>query len=253
MKIFSIFLLVLFSYAYWLEPVWIEVTHHILPADIKNKLRIAHLTDLHIRSLGYREEKIRIILEKEAPDVILVSGDSISENANYREAGNFLRTLQAPLGVWLVNGNWEHWRPSREESEAFNASGIRLLNNSAEKLTDGVWLVGIDDELAGNPDLKKAFRNVPDNAFKIGLFHSPTFFDRSYSHFNIALAGHTHGGQIRLPFLPPLWLPEGSGRFVAGWYPKGNSKMYVSRGLGNSIFDVRFLCRPELPIIELGL
>jgi len=240
------------AYAHWVEPVWVEVSRHFIKADLKNPLRIAHVSDLHIRSTGYREAKILSILEQERPDVVLISGDSVDENANYQAVGDFLGKIRATLGVWLVKGNWEHWRPSEEEIEIYRTAGVRLLNNVAEKLAENVWVVGVDDESSGTPDLEKALKNVPKNAFTIGLFHSPAFFDQSSRHFTLALAGHTHGGQVRLPFLPPLWLPEGSGRFVAGWYGRDNAKMYVSRGLGNSILDIRFLCRPELPIIEIG-
>ena len=62
------------------------------------------------------------------------------------------------------------------------------------------------------------------------------------------LAGHTHGGQIRFPGFPPLWLPSGSGAFASGWYPKGKNRLYVSRGIGVAMPPVRFACRPELAI-----
>jgi len=242
---------VIFGYSYWIEPVWIEVSRHAVKADIKDSLTIAHLSDLHIRSLGSRESKILEILEQEKPNAVVITGDSVAENGNYQAVGTFLKKIRVPLGVWLVNGNWEHWRPSDEDTSIYQSAGVHFLNNSAEQLVNDVWLVGVDDELAGQPDLKSVYE-IPKNAFRIGLFHSPSFFDESSEHFDLVLAGHTHGGQIRLPFLPPLWLPEGSGRFVSGLYRKGNSQMYVSRGLGNSIIDVRLLCRPELSIIKIS-
>lgn len=156
------------------------------------------------------------------------------------------------MGVWAVRGNWEHWRPSDEEAQAYRSGGVRLLNNGSEQLVEDIWLVGIDDALAGKPDVLGALRSVPSNAFKIALIHSPSLFDRSSERFDLVLAGHTHGGQLRLPLLPPLWLPDGAGRFVSGWYGKGGSRMYVSRGLGNSIVDARFFCRPELTFLDLG-
>jgi uncharacterized protein len=243
----------LFSYAHWVEPRWIEVSYHRFREEKKKSIRIAHVSDLHIRSIGGREANLLAILEREKPDAILISGDSVDENANYRAVGDFLREMRAPLGIWLVKGNWEHWRPNEKEKELYFAAGVRFLDNSAEKLAEDVWVVGVDDESAGSPDLKKAFKGVPKDALTIGLFHSPAFFDHSSQYFNLALAGHTHGGQVRLPFLPPFWQPEGSGGYVAGWYKVGDSKMYVSRGLGTSILDIRFFCRPELPIVEIGI
>ena len=236
-------------YARLVEPIWIEVTRHSIRAEIKKPLLIAHISDLHIRSIGHRESKILQILETEKPDVVLVTGDSVTDNGNYHSVNDFLGKIRAPLGVWTVDGNWEHWRPSKDVGIT-QSPNIRHLKNAAAKLTEKVWIVGLDDEFAGNPDLAATI-DVPNSAFKIGLFHSPSFFEKAFKHFELALAGHTHGGQIRIPFLPPVWLPEGSGNFVAGWYKRGRSQMYVSRGLGNSILEVRFFCRPEVALIKL--
>jgi len=71
------------------------------------------------------------------------------------------------------------------------------------------------------------------------------------SRVNLCLTGHTHGGQVRLPFLKPLWLPKGCGRFVEGWYEELGSCIYVNRGLGTSLLPVRFLCRPEITFITI--
>ncbi len=205
---------------------------------------------MHIQSIGYRETKILQILETEKPDVVFVTGDSVSDNGNYPAVKSFLEKIHAPLGVWTVDGNWEHWRPNKEPVNIYRAANVRHLKNAAEQLAENVWVIGLDDELAGKPDLNAA-STVPQPAFKIGLFHSPSFFEEAFEHFDLVLAGHTHGGQVRIPFLPPLWLPEGSGKFVSGWYARGRSQMYVSRGLGNSLFEVRFFCRPELALITL--
>mgnify|MGYP003393456471 CR=1 FL=1 len=163
-----------------------------------------------------------------------------------------MKELRAPLGVFLVRGNWEHWRPHPDELKIYAEAGIHFLDNSNHQVRDEFWIIGLDDNLAGAPNLGKATPGLPKNAFKIGLFHSPDFFSTHSDSFDLVLAGHTHGGQIRIPFLPPLWLPEGSGPYVEGWYAAGSkAKMYVSRGIGNSVLEIRFFCRPELPIIEI--
>ncbi len=240
-------------YAHWIEPIWIEVTHHTLKAKIKTPLKIAHLTDLHISEYGYRERNLLKLLRNEVPDVILISGDSISQDGNYIIVSKFLRELSAPLGVWLVRGNWEHWHPNENELKIYTEVGIHFLNNANAQIRRDISIIGLDDSTAGNPDMNAAFTSVPDSNFKIGVFHSPAYFSRHASAFDLVLAGHTHGGQVRIPFLPPLWVPQGSGPYIEGWYSgKGtDSKMYVSRGIGNSILELRFLCRPELPIIIL--
>jgi len=241
----------LFIYAHWIEPNWIDVSHHRVKIKHSKSLRLAHLSDLHIRSLGFREARILSILEKEKPDAILITGDSVAENANYLAVSIFLKQMHAPLGVWLVKGNWEHWRSNDNDEYLLESVGVELLNNSAKKLQDNIWLVGLDDETAGQPNLTQALRDVPAGALTLGMFHSPAFFDQVDQRFDLILAGHTHGGQVRLPFFPPFWLPEGSGRFVEGWYGNQVLRMFVSRGLGNSILDIRLFCRPELAIIDL--
>ena len=99
-------------YAHWIEPNWIEVSRHSVAANIPRRLKLAHLSDLHIRSLQSRELKIQSLLAKENPDAILITGDSVAENANYEAVSRFLQGIHAPLGIWIVRGNWEHWRPN---------------------------------------------------------------------------------------------------------------------------------------------
>lgn len=239
------------SYALWIEPFWIEVNRHSVQARVLSPLRIAHLSDLHVRGFGRRELKTLSLLASEKPDAILITGDSIAEDGNYSALREFLQRLKAPLGVWATRGNWEHWRPNENEADFYTSTHVNWLDNAAAPLRQDVWVIGLDDSLAGNPDLKAALSDVPTHVYKIGMIHSPDFFDRMGQSFDLTLAGHTHGGQLRLPFLPPPWLPEGSGRYVWGWYENEAQKMYVNRGLGNSIIDARFLARPEIAVFDL--
>ncbi len=245
--------LVLALDAFWIEPNWIEVTHYQIHAPLGAPLKIAQLSDLHTRGLGRRERRILAILEAEKPDLIVVTGDSVSSwRTSYPKCREVLARLHAPLGVWLVRGNWENWRPVKNERAFYEAAGVRLLVNASQAVQPDVWLVGLDDPWSGTPRPEAALAGVPPGTFTIALFHSPYFFDWMAGRCNLALAGHTHGGQVRLPLVRPLWLPGGCGRFLAGWYVERGSQMYVSRGLGMSVLPMRFLCRPELAIITLG-
>lgn len=242
----------LFVYARWVEPRWIEVTHHHIQANIERPFKIVQLSDLHTYEFGPRETKVLDILHAENPDVILISGDTISNGGDWKSVGILLKQLRAPFGVFIVRGNWEHWRPDPAELKTYQDSNVIFLNNEAQSLSANIWVVGIDDALSGEPDKRKAFKNVPPEAFRIALFHSPSYFDSlDDQRVDLGLAGHTHGGQIRLPFLPPFWLPEGSGNYVESWYTRGSNRMYVSRGVGNSILEFRFACRPEISVFYL--
>jgi predicted MPP superfamily phosphohydrolase len=90
--------------------------------------------------------------------------------------------------------------------------------NSNGEVRDGVWFIGFDDLYAGTPDLKKAFAGVPESAYKIALFHSPVYFETEAGHSDLVLAGHSHGGQVRLPFIGELYSPPFCGKFMEGWY-----------------------------------
>ena len=239
-------------YAFWIEPYWIEVTHHTISAPLASPIKIAHLTDLHTYGLGRRELKMLEVLKDEQPDLIAITGDSISVSSNYPGLRDVLSQMHAPLGVWIVRGNHEDWYPIKDEQEFYKFAGTTLLLNSSREVCPGVWLVGFDDLFGGKPDADKGFGGVPEPAYKIALFHSPTFIESAAGRCDLALAGHTHGGQVRIPFVGPLWLPPFSGEFVAGWFEREGTRMYVSRGVGTSILDVRFLSRPEIAIITVG-
>jgi predicted MPP superfamily phosphohydrolase len=102
------------------------------------------------------------------------------------------------------------------------------------------------------PNLDAALHTVPPCTYVIAAFHAPAFFDTVAGRVPLVLAGHTHGGQVRLPLIPAFWLPRGSGRFLEGWYAERGSRMYVSRGIGTSFLPIRFRSSPELAIITVG-
>ncbi len=243
---------VLLADAFLVEPNWIDVSRYDVPARVQAPLKIAQLSDLHTYGLGWRERRMLEILNREKPDVILITGDTLASNGgNYQMCRLVYQRLHAPLGVWFVRGNWENWRPLRHEREYYQSAGIHLLVNQSAELRKDVWLVGLDDPLTGTPALAKALRGIPEGVFTIVMFHSPGYFHRIAGQMDLCLAGHTHGGQVRIPFMYPLWLPGGVGRYLEGWYVERGTRMYVSRGLGMSVFPVRFNCRPELAFITL--
>ncbi|MGD0908869.1 MAG: metallophosphoesterase [Candidatus Acidiferrales bacterium] len=245
--------------AYFVEPNRIEVTHSWVEAPLDRPLKIAHLTDLHTSGLGRPERKLLNLLDVEQPDAIVITGDSLGWGHNaYDRIRPLLSRLHAPLGVWLVRGNWENSYPLRDnypvhdEHAFYSQLGIHFLLNQAEPIRPDIWLVGLDDPSNGTPDLDAAMRTVPKGVYAIAAFHAPGFFDEIAGRVPLVLTGHTHGGQVRLPFVPVFWLPRGSGRFLEGWYGEQGSKMNVSRGIGMSGLPIRFRCRPELSMITVG-
>jgi predicted MPP superfamily phosphohydrolase len=238
-----------------IEPYRVETTHSVIYGAVSAPLKIAQLTDLHTYGLGRRERRMLSILADEKPDAIVITGDSLAGyGGNYQDIAEVYKQLHAPLGVWFVRGNWENdhpIRPARRERGFYDDAGVHLLVNANAQLRPDIWLIGLNDPSSGAVRLDAAMAGVPQNAYKIALFHAPGFFDHIAGKVDMVLAGHTHGGQIHIPFVKPFWLPHDSGRYLAGWYEDGSSKMYVSRGLGMSAVPIRFLCRPEVAIITV--
>jgi uncharacterized protein len=255
MKIFKsillIFLLSLVGYMSVVEPLWIETTFHRIDAPVEKRVRILQLTDLHMKDLGFVEKKVLRLVKDLHPDLIVLTGDITSSEMDEKDSLHFLSKLTAPQGVFFVSGYKEYWSPHNQLGELLKKAGVTNLNNLNYKIQDNLFLVGLDDALKGKLDEYQAFQGIPAHAIKIAIFHTPTHFDLLYKKINIALSGHTHGGQIRLPTLAPIWLPAGSGTYDQGWFKKETSSMYVSRGIGMTGLPFRLLSRPEIAVFDI--
>ena len=256
----------LLLYAWAIEPNWIDVTRHEvwfknLPEEF-NGLVVAHLSDLHMRGYGARERHVRELLADAKPGLIVATGDFTLEGSDPAALRRFLEDLgkQKPaFGIWAVLGNHDHWYPLAASDDAvrkfFSDAGVALLVNEwgrIGKKLDTLTLVGVDDPFTGADNLGDALRGTQRTPFAILLTHSPQMFMKAdLTKFDLVLTGHTHGGQVRLPGIGPLWLPAGSEGYGSGWFYGINAQMYVSRGVGTSILPIRFLCRPELALITL--
>jgi predicted MPP superfamily phosphohydrolase len=240
----------LLVYAFFVEPFAVELTHHTLAGDVNQPLRIAQVSDLHSRGFGTRERAVVGLLDQAAPDLIVVTGDVV-DGGSLEPTRELFRRLRAPLGVWVVRGHSERAHPVGDELAFYKSLGAHLLDNQGAAVRDDLWLVGLDDPATGHPDLSAALAGAPPAAFKIALFHAPDHFADVAGLFHLALAGHTHGGQVHLPGFGPLWLPAGGHTYVQGWYTKNRSQLYVSRGIGTTNVPARFLSRPEVALIEI--
>src|SRR2546426_171379 len=141
--------------------------------------------------------------------------------------------------------------------KAYGIAGVELLYNSTTRIRVGnasLTVVGIDDPVRGDPDVVAATRGLAGRAPCLWVLHAPGYVDTIHAGVvprpAAVLSGHTHGGQVRLPFYTPF-TPYGSGRFVAGWYRDTLAPLYVSRGIGTVGLPARLFCPPELPIFTL--
>lgn len=238
--------------AFFIEPSWPKlVKHEATLAGLTAPVRVVVLADLHTKEIGRLERRVLAIVEREKPDLILLPGDLAHGYGTPRDAATFVAKLSAPLGVWAVPGNWDYWRGGRDAgAEAYRAAGATFLRDETVRVRGDLVLAGLDDTLGGHPDPARVLAFSSSGAV-IVLMHEPGLFDRVAGHAPLTIAGHTHGGQGRLPLWGPITLPPGSGRYEDGWYEQSGSRMYVSRGIGTSIVRARFLCRPEVTLLTL--
>ena len=256
MKIVKIIIFIipafLLIYSIGFEPYQLEETFHEVTLGHNGKtLLLAHVTDLHTDGLGVVEQKLINSIYAKKPDIILITGDIATPSGTSEGYQAVLSKFKAPLGVYFVQGNWEYWEPIKDLERILKETDIVDLTNKNIHLNNDLWLVGLDDELAGSPDLS-AYKQVPGGSKIISMFHSPLLFTSLNNKTDLAFAGHSHGGQIRIPYLGALWLPDGTGKYETGWFQEKRGRMYVSRGIGNSILPIRFNCKPEIAFIKIN-
>jgi len=251
-----------------IHPVAIRLPR--LPACF-DRLGVAVLADLHAAPGRTGEAHVTAAVRtvnSAKPDLVVLLGDTVHCAEHAHRYVPLLADLRARHGVWATLGNHEHgfiwysrFRPHsstlsiEEWRRLYREAGIRLLVNEAHALEkDGarLWLVGVDDAYSGHDDLPAALAGVDANEASIIFTHSPDLLDRPrVLEADLTLAGHTHGGQVRLPFLGPLWAPCRNPRQrSAGLITVNGATAYVSRGLGEG-FPLRFRCPREMPLLTL--
>ena len=244
----------------WYEPQALQVERSHLPSALPGgRVRMVQVSDLHLSTFDSYFDKVVKQVAALQPDLIVLTGDYLEEERNIRGVLNFLKALHAPHGVYAVQGNWEYW--SRLEGENlrrhFAGVGVKLLINERADLEikgRALSIYGLDYP-SPTDYLNRLQANINPERYNVLLSHVPAFAHEQLDrHINLVLCGHTHGGQVRLPFLPPFYLPRYSGRFVAGYYrvTEHQIPLYVSRGVGTSVLPLRFLCRPEIGLFEIG-
>ena len=233
-----------------------------------NNYRIIQLSDFHNTTSKKLTNQLVEEITKEEPNIIVITGDLIdSRRTNVDVVINFLGKIKDIAPIYYVSGNHES-RISEYETlkKEMNGLGINLLDNKVieiQKKDDIINLIGIDDPSFSNTievddceiieDQIKSV-NYDENFYTILLSHRPEAF-KTYVNENINLifSGHAHGGQIRLPFIGGIFVPNQGffPKYTSGKYEEKNTTMIVSRGIGNSLFPFRINNRPELIVVEL--
>lgn len=248
--------------AFWLETNFIEWTEHDISESESNKIKAIHLTDLHLHSIKSVHKSIAERINQERPDVIFFTGDSVERNKNLPVLEDFLNLINAHIPKIAILGNKEYsGRIDLQELKNTYGryNGKILVNESLIFETEDrkINILGIDDFVCGHPDFTKSTQNIDSSLTTVILNHCPVYrkeIDQISVSLNIKpnliLSGHTHGGQITF-FGKPFFTPFGSGNYVKGWYNNEISKMYVSKGVGTTIYPVRFGARAEASIFYI--
>lgn len=243
------------AWGYFVEPYRVEVTRHELTTSklsAGTTLKIVHLSDLHIDEEGPRELAIPGLVNGEKPDIILLTGDYVNNStADTKDVfARLLGKLEAPLGIYAIAGNWDLFR-GFQSLAVLREQGVLQMDGMSEVLLhegDRIRITGLlhAQHVEGLRD---------DSTFHIGLHHTPDEIERMAGHVDLYLCGHTHGGQIRLPFFGALLtLSRFWKRYEMGRYEVGTTTLYVHRGIGmegGGAPRVRFLSRPEIAVFEV--
>jgi uncharacterized protein len=243
------------------EPYQLAVERHAvglkrLPREMDG-LRIVHLSDIHHSPFTGREQVERAVEVANSlqPDIIALTGDYVSHEREYvQPCAEMLGKLRARRGVYACLGNHDNWVDADLVTDLFTLAGIRVLNNEGLHFEDrgaSFWLAGVQDTMVGLEDLPLALAGSSADEMKLLLAHNPVILRRAArAGVDLVLSGHTHGGQV-------TWRSERSAsgrvrrRILRGLGRRGETQIYVTRGLGTVVLPVRYGCLPEVSLLTL--
>ncbi|MFC1568850.1 metallophosphoesterase [bacterium] len=254
---------VLGSYSFAVERYWIQVNTYRVPVprlpDAFQGFRIVHLTDLHFGFL-MPQKMIQKVIQKanEIPrDLIVCTGDYVREydaHSKVDKVWPLLSELHAPYGVHSVLGNHDHWSSFEQSLEWMTQTGQNLRHQSRiiQKSGEQFWLGGAGDFWEDELGIDTAFRDTPNEDCKIVLAHNPDSADQQYkTRIDLMLSGHTHGGQVRIPYFTKRILPVINKQYSYGFIHGQKTNVFISRGIGWAVTPFRFNCPPEIAVLIL--
>jgi predicted MPP superfamily phosphohydrolase len=253
-----------YGYAKRIEPGWIEVSNvglalPRLPVGFEG-YRIAQISDIHMGDWMDRDKLAEVVgmANSLKPDLIALTGDFVTHSADRsaQDLVEMLGALAAADGVAGVLGNHDHWSDPAVVRQVLKESGIINVSNGVHTLQRGrglLHIAGVDDVWKQQDRLDVVLERLPAEGGAILLAHEPDFADTSATtgRFDLQISGHSHGGQVVLPFAGPLRLPFLGRKYPLGLYRVGSMLQYTNRGVGMVTPHVRFNCRPEITLFTL--
>jgi predicted MPP superfamily phosphohydrolase len=243
----------LVGYSIW-ESFQVRLVHYELRSQRlkgNDDFRIAHISDLHMTRFGSRERKALDLIRNFRPEVIALTGDLIPLGKGLKEAEKFLKELCEIAPVFAVEGNLEVINGvSQHFAQVLRKLGGYWLSNEAVQFREGIWVAGTADPHWHCDNIVKTLSDVPENAFCVLLSHSPDVACYPEAKgVDLILCGHTHGGQVRLPLIGPLYIRA---RCIPKAWAWGKHELterttlITTNGVGTTRLPIRFLCPPEV-------
>lgn len=228
--------------------------------------RLAQISDIHMggwMNCNHLQQVADLVMAQK-PDVLLITGDflkgrSFSETTSpgINDLIKVLRPLAGSIPTFAVLGNHDYLISAKAIREMLSTCRITDLSNTVfvlEHQGESLHLCGVDDIRHGNVRLQDVLAQLDEQSFAILLAHEPDFADLSAAtgKFDLQISGHSHGGQIVLPFYGPPRLPDSGRKYPSGLYKVGNMFQYTNRGVGTDRFAIRINCPPEITVFVLS-
>jgi len=258
----------LYTYARFIEPNMLNVHYENISNELisknTNDVKILQFSDTHLSEYFNIEDLQKVVdkINEEKPDIVIFTGDLIDHYYNYSYTGNIsqiwevLSNIKAPLGKYAVYGNHDYGGGAEKVYKDImeNSGFITLVNESVILKQYNLNIIGLDDSIFGNLDIEKLNELIDDGFFNIVISHEPDVIDimLEYS-IDLFLSGHSHGGQVHIPFVKSILPPLGE-KYIKGIYEfenHRNTKLYVNVGIGTSQIPFRFMAVPELSVFTL--
>ena len=239
--------LLLATDARWVEPTWIK-TRYVRLGALKPTHRVVHFTDVHHKGdRAYLHAVVRTI-NALSPDIVCFTGDLIEETRHLAEALEILAGIKSP--VYGVPGNHDYWSraPFDGIAKCFAATGGAWLLDQHQVTRDGKFsILGATCLSSHQPPIK-----TNPTTRNIFLMHYPAWVKKLRGQqFDLLLAGHSHGGQVRIPFFGPILVPFGVDHYDRGLFHTDAGPLYVNPGIGWFPVPIRFNCRPEITVFDI--
>ena len=243
-------------YARFFERHWVETVAITVEVGMGEPLTAAVLGDFHFDPL-YETDYLRAVMASVQaldPDLVLYTGDFVSDSTErFDKLIEILRPVRGKLGTFAALGNHDQWLDADQIESGLVSAGITVLRNQSVPITGrSDWYVsGLESYWTGSPNME-SITATPSHSRHILLLHEPDAFDLvTDPRIALQLSGHTHGGQVRLPFLGAICLPSWGKKYEEGYYLQGERRLYVNRGIGTVIRHFRMNCRPEITLLTL--